>query len=98
MQTKLEGCRQTDTNKKRNIKILEIVNKILDFNEQNQQGSDLKILKPSQMLSRLPISLAQLKAENNSEKLKNEIRQLLYSLYISKKLRKIIYKNLIDII
>ena len=88
----------TDTNKKRNIKILEIVNKILDFNEQNQQGSNLKILKPSQMLSRLPISLAQLKAENNSEKLKNEIRQLLYSLYISKKLRKIIYKNLIDII
>ena len=77
---------------------MEIVNKILDFNEQNQQGSDLKILKPSQMLSRLPISLAQLKAENNSEKLKNEIRQLLYSLYISKKLRKIIYKNLIDII
>ena len=88
----------TDTNKKGNIKILEIVNKILDFNEQNQQGSDLKILKPSQMLSRLPISLAQLKAENNSEKLKNEIRQLLYSLFISKKLRKIIYKNLIDII
>ena len=88
----------TDTNKKGNIKILEIVNKILDFNEQNQQGCDLKILKPSQMLSRLPISLAQLKAENNSEKLKNEIRQLLYSLYISKKLRKIIYKNLIDII
>ena len=88
----------TDTNKKGNIKILEIVNKILDFNEQNQQGSDLKILKPSQMLSRLPISLAQLKAENNSEKLKNEIRQLLYSLYISKKLRQIIYKNLIDII
>ena len=78
----------TDTNKKGNIKILEIVNKILDFNEQNQQGSDLKILKPSQMLSRLPISLAQLKAENNSEKLKNEIRQLLYSLYISKKLIK----------
>ena len=77
---------------------MEIVNKILDFNEQNQQGSDLKILKPSQMLSRLPISLAQLKAENNSEKLKNEIRQLLYSLFISKKLRKIIYKNLIDII
>ena len=50
------------------------------------------------MLSRLPISLAQLKAGDNSEKLKNEIRQLLYSLYISKKLTKIIYKNLIDII
>ena len=94
---KIRGM-STDTNKKRNIKILEIINKILDFNEQNQQGSDFKILKPSQMLSRLPISLAQLKAENNSEKLKNEIRELLYSLYISKKLRKIIYKNLIDII
>ena len=46
------------------------------------------------MLSRLPISLAQLKAGNNSEKLKNEIRQLLYSLYRSKKLSKTIYKHL----
>ena len=45
------------------------------------------------MLSRLPISLAQLKAENNSEKLKNEIRQLLYSLHRSKKLTKSIYKS-----
>ena len=50
------------------------------------------------MLSRLPISLAQLKAENNSEIFKNEIRQLLYSLYRSKKLTKEIYKSLIDII
>ena len=50
------------------------------------------------MLSRLPFSLAQLKAGNNSEKLKNEIRKLLYSLYISKKLTKQLYKNLIDII
>ena len=49
---------------------------------QNQQSAkELKILTPQQMLSRLPISLAQLKAGNNSEKLKNEIRQLLYSLY-----------------
>ena len=48
------------------------------------------------MLSRLPISLAQLKAGNNSQKLKNEIRQLLYSLYISKKLSKKIYKYLIN--
>ena len=47
----------------------------------NQQGKGLKILTLNQMLSRLPISLAQLKAGNNSEKLKNEIRQLLYSLY-----------------
>ena len=53
--------------------ILEIVKWILDFNKeiQKQQGSGLKILTPNQMLSRLPISLVQLKAENNSEKLKN---------------------------
>ena len=50
------------------------------------------------MLSRLPISLAQLKAVNNSEKLKNEIRQLLYSLYRSKKLTKTMNNNLINTI
>ena len=50
------------------------------------------------MLSRLQISLAQLKAGNNSEKLKNEIKQLLYSLYQSRKLIKEIYKSLINII
>ena len=50
------------------------------------------------MLSRLPISLAQLKAGNNSEKLKNEISQLLYALYRSKRLTKKIYKCLVDII
>ena len=48
------------------------------------------------MLSRLPISLAQLNAGNNSEKLKNEIRQLLYSLYRSKNLTKNVYKSLVD--
>ena len=50
------------------------------------------------MLSRLPISLVQLKAGNNSEKLKNEIIQLLYSLYRSKKLSETIYNNLINAI
>ena len=50
------------------------------------------------MLSRLPISLAQLKAAKNFEKLKNEIRQLLYSLYRSKKPTKQFYQSLIDII
>ena len=62
-------------------KILHIVELILYFNKLNQSGQVLKILTPSQMLSRLPISLAQLKAGNNSEKLKNEIRQVLHSLY-----------------
>ena len=64
----------------------------------NLQEKGLKILTPNQTLSRIPISLAQLKTGNNSEKLKNEIRQLLYSLYRSKKLTKQIYKSLIDII
>ena len=50
------------------------------------------------MLSRLPITLGQLKAGNNSEKHKNEIRQLLYSLHRKKKLTKTIYNNLINTI
>ena len=79
-------------------KILKNVEEILRFNKQDQSGKGLKILTPNQMLSRLPITLAQLKAGNNSEKLKNEIRQLLYSLYRSKKLTKQLYKSLIDII
>ena len=69
----------------------------LDFSS-DMGGKGLKILTPNQMLSRLPISLAQLKVGNNSEKLKNEIRQLLYSLHRSKKLTKRIYKGLINII
>ena len=64
-------------------KIVRVVEMILDFNKQNQEGKGLKILTPNQMLNRLPIALAQLQAGNNSNKLKNEIRQLLYSLYCS---------------
>ena len=56
--------------------IADIAQLILYFNNEDQDGSGLKILTPSKMLSRLPISLAQLKAGNNSEKLKNKIRQL----------------------
>ena len=80
-------------------KILEFVKKILDFNEKirKQNGLGLNILTPNQMLSRLPVSLTQLKVGNNSEKLKNEIRQLLHSLYRSKKLTKNFYKSLVDI-
>ena len=77
--------------------IVNIVEEILEFNKQKQEGKGLKILTPDQMLSRLPITLAQLKAGNNSQKLKNEIRKLLYSLYHSK-LTKTIYNNLINII
>ena len=46
-----------------------------------QDGTELKILTPKQMLQRLPIALAQEKAGNNSERLLNEIRQIVYSLY-----------------
>ena len=67
--------------------MLEIFELLLYFNRQNQAGQGLRILTPNQILSRLPISLAQLKVGNISEKLKNEITQLLYSLYRSKNLR-----------
>ena len=53
--------------------------------ESATEGKGLKILTPNQMLSRLPITLDQLNAGNNSEKLRNEIRQLLYSLCSKKK-------------
>ena len=81
-------------------RILKIVKEILNFNEkiQKQPGQRLKLLTPDQILSRLPITLAQLKAGNNSEKLKNGIRQIFYSLYRSKKFTKQLYKRLIDII
>ena len=72
-------------------KILKVVKEILNSNKQNQEGNGLKILIPNQMLSRLPITLAELKAGNNSEKLKNEIRQLLYFLYHSKNMTKQVY-------
>ena len=69
----------------KNEKIINIVQRILYFNPLDQSREGLKILTPNQMLSRLSISLAQLNAGNNSKKFKNEIRQLLYSLYRSKK-------------
>ena len=70
--------------------------KILDFNNQNQERKGLKILTTEQILNRIPISLAHLEAGNNSRKLKNKIRQLLYSLYRSKTLSKTIYEHLIN--
>ena len=66
-----------------NAKIIDIVERI-ELNSENKLGLGLKLLAPTQMLSRLAISLAQLKAVNNDEKLKSKIRQILYSLYRSK--------------
>ena len=75
----------------------------------NKEGKGLKILTNKQMLNRLPILLArnnykqeiiqkQIQARNNSKKLKNELRQILYSLYRSKALTKIVYNKLIKVI
>ena len=98
LKNEIENMGEEEKEIEKSNEIIDIVEKILEFNKQNQQGQGLKILTPDQMLSRLPITLAQLKAGNNSEKLKNEIRQLLYSLYRSKKLTKQLYKSLVDII
>ena len=57
--------------------------------------SNIKILTPKQMLQRLPIALAQIKAGNNSKGLLNEIRQVLYSLYQSKEITKKVYNNIL---
>ena len=54
--------------------------------QRKQLGQGLKILTPKQLITRLPILLAQLESGNNSGELKSEIRQLLYSLYRSEKL------------
>ena len=64
--------------------------------ESKQKGTGLKILTPNQMLKRLPIALAQIKAGNNSESLLNEIRQIVYSLYQSKEITKKVYNNIIN--
>ena len=86
----LENMSKEEKETERPNQIVNIVDKILEFNRK-QSWEGLKILTPHQMLNRLPISLAQLSARNNPEKLKNGVRQLLYPLYRSKKLTKHIY-------
>ena len=66
--------------------------------QRKQKGQGVKILTPKQLITRQPILLARLKAGTNSQKLKNEIRQLLHSLYRSQKLSKTIYKHLMNTI
>ena len=60
------------------------------------KGTGLKILTPKQMLQRLPIAVAQVKAGNNSENLLNEIKQIVYSLYQSKQITKKVYNRIIQ--
>ena len=69
---------------------------IFQTSKQSQEGEGLKILTTNQMLKRLPIALAQVKADNNSESLLNKIRQIVYSLYRSKEITKKVYNNIIN--
>ena len=86
--------KETEIEKPYNI--VKVVKKILDINKHSQERQGIKT--PNQMFSELPISSAQLKAANNSNRLKNEIRQLLYYLYHSKNMTKQVYNNLINYI
>ena len=81
-------------------------NKVIEFFDDNfsmiseakrevTKGTGLKIITPKQMLQRLPMAVAQVKAGNNSESLLNEIRQIVYSLHQSKEVTKKVYKNII---
>ena len=66
----------------------------LEGDEEVNGGKGLKTLTPDKLLTRLRILLAQIKAGNNSNKLKNEIRQILYLLYHHNKITKKVYNNL----
>ena len=75
---------------------LKIRSEVIYKSKQNKTvGTGLKILTPKQMLQRSPIALVQVKAGNNSESLLNEIRQIAYSFYQSKKITKKVYNNII---
>ena len=76
-------------------KVVNIIGKILDFNEQ-QKGKEIKILTSIQILKRLPIALAKVKASNTSENLLSEIRQTIYSLYQEKEVTKKVYNNIMN--
>ena len=69
-----------------------------DSKNSETKGKGLKILTPKQMLQRLPIALAQVKAGNDSNSLLNEIRQIVYSLYQSKQVTEKVYNNMIKAI
>ena len=74
--------------------VIETISKLGD-KEEPEIGKGLKIMTPKQTITRLPISLVQKQVGNNSQKLNNEIRQIIYSLYRSKNLSKRVYNHLI---
>ena len=71
LDNKIKDMSKNETENERLYGTANTVKDILYVNNQSQERQELKILTPEQMLTRLPISLAQLKSENNSEKLKN---------------------------
>ena len=79
----------------RDLKDIVDLYNIKSGSDTSKKGEGLKILTNKQMLNCLPILLAQIKVGNNSESRKNELRQILYSLYRSKVLTKTVYNNLI---
>ena len=91
----IEVLKSSPTSNVKKIKnrnnLLEIDERILYFNQLNQLGKDLKILTPNQMLSRFPISLTQLKAGNNSEKLRIQAN-FVFFVQIKKSLQKMFIK------
>ena len=78
---------------------IDYIKMMLDSSHKAKQdetkGIGLKILTPKQMLQRIPIALAQVKAGNNSKHLLNEIRQIVYSLYQSKEITEKVHNNII---
>ena len=79
----------------RDLKDIADLYNIKSGSDTSKKGEGLKISTNKQMLNRLPILLAQIQVGNNSKSLKNELRQILYSLYRSKVLTKTVYNNLI---
>ena len=94
------NARQRDMINYKNDLVNAVENKFPGTIKKNPKssGSGVKMLTAQQMISRLPILLAQIQAGNNSNKLKNELIQLIYSLYRSKKITKTVYNNLIKVI
>ena len=100
LQTKKKKA-SVSPNQKKNLRYARDLKDIVDLyniksdSDTSKKGEGLKILNNKQMFNGLPILLAQIEAGNNSIKLKNEARQILYSLYRSKVLTKTVYNNLI---
>ena len=90
---KLDIATGSDDDRRKSV--IETISKLGD-KEEPEIGKGLKIITPKQMITRLPILLVQKQAGNNSQKLNNEIRQIIYSLYRSKNLSKTVYNRLIN--